>query len=153
MTLIKYTPQALLNAQRRSTQGWSINNVLLDLSGGLLSFAQVGLNAFARGDISVITGNPAKLSISLLSIAFDVLFIMQHYVWYPSSSSSSSASTQEADPVQEAQLGSGSGSSTASGGGGGSSPRRSSSGSSSRPLGRRLIAVAVRAANGIRQQQ
>lgn len=56
MTLIKYTPQALLNAQRCSTEGWSINNVLLDLSGGLLSFAQVGLNAFARGDISVITG-------------------------------------------------------------------------------------------------
>jgi hypothetical protein len=56
MTLIKYTPQALLNAERRSTQGWSINNVLLDLSGGLLSFAQVGLNAVARGDISVITG-------------------------------------------------------------------------------------------------
>jgi cystinosin len=57
MTLIKYTPQALLNAQRCSTEGWSINNVLLDLAGGLLSFSQVGLNAFARGDLSVITGN------------------------------------------------------------------------------------------------
>lgn len=59
MTLIKYTPQALLNAQRCSTEGWSINNVLLDVAGGLLSFGQVGLNAFARGDLSVITGQYA----------------------------------------------------------------------------------------------
>jgi hypothetical protein len=61
MTLIKYTPQALLNRDRQSTEGWSINNVLLDLSGGLLSFAQVGLNAFARGDLSVITGESVGL--------------------------------------------------------------------------------------------
>lgn len=49
MTLIKYTPQALLNAERRSTDGWNINNVLLDLSGGVLSFAQVRVRMLVAG--------------------------------------------------------------------------------------------------------
>eukprot|EP00775_Hariotina_reticulata_P009904 gene9904-10061_t len=84
MTLIKYTPQALLNHRRQSTEGWQINNVLLDLAGGLLSFGQIGLNALARNDLSVVTGNPAKLGISLISIGFDVIFILQHYVLYKS---------------------------------------------------------------------
>jgi cystinosin len=89
MTLIKYTPQALLNHRRRSTEGWQINNVLLDLAGGLLSFGQIGLNALSRNDMSVVTGNPAKLGISLISIGFDVIFILQHYVLYKGSSTSS----------------------------------------------------------------
>jgi cystinosin len=37
LSFIKYLPQALLNFQRRSTQGWSVYNVLLDLTGGSLS--------------------------------------------------------------------------------------------------------------------
>lgn len=144
MTLIKYTPQALLNMQRASTQGWNINNVLLDLSGGLLSLAQVALNAAARGDLTVITGNPAKMGISLLSVAFDVLFILQHYVWYSGSSSTGSsngaASEQGAAPTKQQQqpaaaVGS-------SGSCDGSSNLR-------QPGGRRLVAVAVRAASGV----
>jgi LCT (Lysosomal Cystine Transporter) family transporter len=87
MTLVKYTPQALMNWKRRSTQGWEINNVLLDLSGGLLSFLQIGWDAAARHDLSVITGNPAKLGISAISIGFDLLFILQHYVLYPATRS------------------------------------------------------------------
>lgn len=100
MTLIKYTPQALLNHKRRSTEGWQINNVLLDLAGGVLSFAQIGLNAAARADLSVITGNPAKLGIAAISIGFDIVFILQHYVLYrggSSASGSSSSSSSDAD--------------------------------------------------------
>jgi cystinosin len=98
MTLIKYTPQALLNHKRRSTEGWQINNVLLDLAGGMLSFAQIGLNAVARADLSVITGNPAKLGIAAISIGFDIVFILQHYVLYRGSSSAAgSSSSSEAD--------------------------------------------------------
>ena len=33
VTLIKYTPQALLNYRRKSTEGWSIGNILLDFTG------------------------------------------------------------------------------------------------------------------------
>lgn len=85
MTVIKYTPQALLNWKRRSTVGWQINNVLLDLCGGMLCLTQIVLDAVSRGELSVITGNPAKLGISSISIAFDFLFIFQHYVLYRSS--------------------------------------------------------------------
>ena len=110
---------------------------------------QVGLNAFARGDISVVTGNPAKLGISLLSIAFDALFILQHYVWYPSSSNSSSSRSG----TVSSDSSSSSGSSSSGSGNGAASDLGSSSSSSSRPqLGRRLIAVAVRAASGPRRQ-
>jgi cystinosin len=101
MTLIKYTPQALLNHKRRSTEGWQINNVLLDLAGGVLSFAQIGLNAAARADLSVITGNPAKLGIAAISIGFDLVFILQHYVLYRGSSSSSGDASSASSSVED----------------------------------------------------
>jgi len=98
MTLIKYTPQALMNWKRRSTEGWEINNVLLDVSGGMLSFLQIGWDAAARHDLSVITGNPAKLGISTISIAFDALFMLQHYVLYPATKTAAAeASSSSSD--------------------------------------------------------
>jgi cystinosin len=39
ITFVKYVPQVFLNYKRKSTVGWSLANVLLDLTGGLLSFA------------------------------------------------------------------------------------------------------------------
>jgi hypothetical protein len=45
MTLVKYTPQVLHNHRRRSTEGWNLTNVLLDLGGGVLSMAQVDAGA------------------------------------------------------------------------------------------------------------
>jgi len=44
ITLIKYTPAVYRNYERKSTQGWSIVNILLDLVGGLFSFASGGLS-------------------------------------------------------------------------------------------------------------
>lgn len=41
ISLIKYIPQVLLNYRRKSTAGWSIWNILLDLTGGTLSDLQV----------------------------------------------------------------------------------------------------------------
>jgi hypothetical protein len=35
-----------MNYRRRSTVGWSIGNVLLDMTGGSMSIAQMGLIAF-----------------------------------------------------------------------------------------------------------
>jgi cystinosin len=50
VSLTKYVPQAVLNWRRRSTVGWSIHNVLLDFTGGLLSVAQLMLDCLVTGD-------------------------------------------------------------------------------------------------------
>lgn len=41
ISLIKYIPQVILNYRRKSTVGWSIWNILLDFTGGVLSDLQV----------------------------------------------------------------------------------------------------------------
>ncbi|KAJ2558291.1 hypothetical protein EV175_000859 [Coemansia sp. RSA 1933] len=81
-SLVKYIPQAWLNYTRRSTVGWSIHNIILDFTGGTLSFAQLILDAVRAGNVAEALGNPVKLGLGLVSIAFDVLFMTQHYVLY-----------------------------------------------------------------------
>lgn len=78
----KYASQAYLNYKRRSTKGWSIINVLLDFSGAILSLFQALLIAQIDNNWSSITGNPAKLGLSILSIAFPSFFMLQHFVLY-----------------------------------------------------------------------
>ncbi|KND00420.1 lysosomal Cystine transporter [Spizellomyces punctatus DAOM BR117] len=82
ITLIKYVPQAYLNFKRQSTVGWSIDNILLDLTGGVLSMMQSLIDASVSGDWSDITKNPVKFGLGLTSMSFDGLFIVQHYVLY-----------------------------------------------------------------------
>ncbi len=92
VTLIKYIPQVIvgfcvmyqawMNFRRKSTEGWSIGGVLLDLTGGLLSFFQMFLDSINHGTWDVFTGNPAKIGLSLFSISFDILFMIQHYICY-----------------------------------------------------------------------
>jgi cystinosin len=59
VTLVKYIPQVAMNHSRQSTEGWSIDNVLLDLSGGLLSVAQVLVSCQVLSDWKAVTGAPA----------------------------------------------------------------------------------------------
>ncbi|KAL1917645.1 uncharacterized protein VTP21DRAFT_4038 [Calcarisporiella thermophila] len=82
VSFLKYCPQLYLNFVRRSTVGWSIVNILLDFTGGLLSILQLVIDCAVSGDWSGIQGNPAKLGLGLLSIFFDILFLLQHYVFY-----------------------------------------------------------------------
>jgi cystinosin len=51
-TLAKYIPQAWFNYQRKSTIGWSIENILLDLTGGVLSFAQMIMDSINSSMLS-----------------------------------------------------------------------------------------------------
>ena len=37
ITFVKYMPQVYLNYKRKSTEGWSITNILLDFTGGSFS--------------------------------------------------------------------------------------------------------------------
>jgi cystinosin len=82
-TVVKYMPQVWLNYQRQSTVGWSILQIMFDITGGVLSLAQLILDASFQGDWSGITGNPLKLGLGNISIAFDVVFIVQHFLLYP----------------------------------------------------------------------
>ena len=98
-TIVKYIPQAYVNYQSQSTDGWSIGQILLDLSGGILSNLQLVIDASLQNDWSGITGNPIKLALGNIvrcqyricpfweadnsqTIIFDVIFVFQHYVLY-----------------------------------------------------------------------
>jgi len=84
VTLVKYTPQILTNYRNKSTQGWSILQILLDFSGGILSTSQLLLDSYLLNDWSGITGNPVKLALGNISMFFDIIFMTQHYILYPS---------------------------------------------------------------------
>lgn len=84
ITLIKYTPQVILNYQRKSTVGWSIGNVILDFCGGLFSLLQLIIEAIGNGRPIIGDGafNVIKFVLSILSIGYNIIFLTQHYVIY-----------------------------------------------------------------------
>ena len=105
ITLIKYVPQAYYNYKRKSTDGWSIGNIFLDFTGGILSMLQMILNAYNYGtgffyfsplnnrifiltivfitdDWESIFGDPTKFGLGFFSVAFDIFFLVQHYAFY-----------------------------------------------------------------------
>jgi hypothetical protein len=81
-TLTKYTKQVYFNYKRATTKGWNIWYNFLEASGGTLSMVQIVLDAFILRDMSGITGNLAKFLLGFATIIFDLIFFMQHYVWY-----------------------------------------------------------------------
>jgi cystinosin len=81
-TLIKYIPQAFMNYRRKSTEGWSIGNILLDFTGGVFSILQMFLLSYNHDDWNSIFGDPTKFGLGFFSICFDVLFMVQHYCLY-----------------------------------------------------------------------
>ncbi|CAG8450083.1 510_t:CDS:2 [Funneliformis mosseae] len=93
LSFVKYVPQAYLNFRRKSTLGWSIHNILLDFTGGILSIFQLVLDAYLQDNWDGISGaRPRKILIfplysfdsglGFLSVAFDLLFMTQHYILY-----------------------------------------------------------------------
>ncbi|KAL4898179.1 PQ loop repeat-domain-containing protein [Aspergillus ambiguus] len=82
ITVVKYVPQAWVNYKRKSTDGWSIVQILFDLSGGILSLIQLVLDSGMQEDWSGIMGNPVKFLLSNVTIVFDLVFVIQHYVLY-----------------------------------------------------------------------
>ena len=76
LSFIKYSPAVYWNFKRKSTKGWSIMNIILDLLGGSLSLASGGLE--------IENGlNFTKLALAVLTIIYDIIFVLQHYVCYP----------------------------------------------------------------------
>ena len=82
VTCCKYVPQAWHNYKTKSTAGWSIDQILLDITGGVLSLVQLIIDSLLVADWSGITGNPVKFGLSNVSVFFDIIFITQHYVLY-----------------------------------------------------------------------
>ena len=58
ITVIKYIPQVWENWRRKSTKGWNIWNVLLDLSGAVGSFGQLLLDCASTGIWDRLSGDP-----------------------------------------------------------------------------------------------
>jgi cystinosin len=71
-----------MNYYRRSTVGFSIAQMMLDFTGGLLSNAQLFIDSYLQDDWSGVWGNPVKFLLANLSIFFDVIFFCQHFWWY-----------------------------------------------------------------------
>ncbi|KAL8130709.1 hypothetical protein V2J09_019864 [Rumex salicifolius] len=84
MTVIKYIPQAFMNFFRKSTEGFSIGNILLDLFGGVTNYGQMTVQSIDQDSWVNFYGNIGKTLLSMISIFFDIVFICQHYVLYPS---------------------------------------------------------------------
>mmetsp|Transcript_30223 Transcript_30223/g.46357 ORF Transcript_30223/g.46357 Transcript_30223/m.46357 type:complete len:387 (+) Transcript_30223:178-1338(+) len=107
ISLIKYVPQVILNYQRKSTVGWSIWNIILDFTGGVLSDLQLIGDCADFGDWSGITGNLAKFGLGFVSISFDIIFMIQHYVLYPCQHGDTLAAPllQLPDEVEEEHVG------------------------------------------------
>ncbi|KAI1337485.1 cystinosin [Xylariaceae sp. FL0016] len=82
VTLVKYAPQLFVNWRNRSTKGWSISQILLDFSGGVLSLAQLGIDSYLQHDWSGVTGNPVKFALGNVSMLYDIGFMVQHFVLY-----------------------------------------------------------------------
>ena len=78
VTFIKYMPQVYLNFQRKSTVGWSLENVCLDMTGGLLSFFQTYIDSAILGQslFGNETFNVIKFTLSVMSVCFDTVFLI-----------------------------------------------------------------------------
>lgn len=103
ISLIKYIPQVLMNFQRKSTEGWSIWNILLDFTGGTLSDLQLVLDCADLKDFSGITHNEVKLALGSLSIVFDLIFLAQHYCLY-SGRTTVIATNEQSEPLLSPQV-------------------------------------------------
>lgn len=90
-----------MNYKRKSTVGWSIGNIFLDFTGGILSMLQMIMNSYNYGtkknfrtifrnnyifcfadDWVSIFGDPTKFGLGFFSVLFDIFFIVQHYILY-----------------------------------------------------------------------
>ena len=82
ITIVKYIPQAWTNYKRKSTDGWSIGQILLDVVGSVLSILQLVIDSSLQNDWSGLMGNPVKLGLGNISLVFDSIFMFQHYWLY-----------------------------------------------------------------------
>ncbi|KAL9315641.1 hypothetical protein ACSQ67_016642 [Phaseolus vulgaris] len=94
--------QAVMNFLRKSTDGFSIGNILLDFSGGVANYGQMVVQSIDQNSWVNFYGNIGKVVLSLVSVFFDIIFIIQHYVLYAGNKSSKSEiTTEHEDQIRE----------------------------------------------------
>lgn len=68
-----------MNWKRKSTVGWSLENVMLDFFGGFFSFAQTFVQTIAQGKPLFGSGdhgfNIVKFLLSVFAMGFDLIFM------------------------------------------------------------------------------
>lgn len=99
LTVMTYIPQIVLNYKRKSTQGFNIWNVIFDFSGGLLSLIQLYFDCVDMNNFSGIQGNWAKLVLSFITLIFDGIYFVQHYILYRNNSASIEEGESQYSPV------------------------------------------------------
>ena len=77
--MFKYIPQIWWNWKRKSTHGWSIFNVIMDLTGGILSVGESLLRLWTDPRFTL---NVVKMVLGALTIMYDTVFICQHFIFY-----------------------------------------------------------------------
>ncbi|XP_022376746.1 cystinosin isoform X3 [Enhydra lutris kenyoni] len=82
VTMILAAVGAYMNFYYKSTEGWSIGNVLLDFTGGSFSLLQMFLQSYNNDQWTLIFGDPTKFGLGIFSIFFDVIFFIQHFCLY-----------------------------------------------------------------------
>ena len=84
ITFAKYLPPVLLNYYKQNTIGYNVWHPITDLLGGILSYAQMTVDALRSGKSSVFEGgmNIAKFGLSVIAIVYNVIFLTQHFCLY-----------------------------------------------------------------------
>ncbi|KAL6055034.1 hypothetical protein QOT17_017047 [Balamuthia mandrillaris] len=81
-SFLKYAPQAWLHFRQKAVTGLSLGYVFLDLGGGICSTLHMILLAIDTHHAAEITGNFPKFLLAVEAILFEILFIIQRYVFY-----------------------------------------------------------------------
>ncbi|CAL5185710.1 unnamed protein product [Lathyrus oleraceus] len=98
---IKYIPQAVMNFMLKSTDGFCIGNVFLDFIGGISNVAQMVTQSIDQNSLVNFYGNLGKVLLSLVTLFFDILFMFQRFVLYPSNKTSLIPLSKLNDKVNE----------------------------------------------------
>ena len=82
ITVVKFSPQVYMNWKNKNTKGWAIEQVFPDLGGAIFSFLQMVVVSINTHDWNTYFGNPIKMFLSVLTLAYDSIFLIQHFIVY-----------------------------------------------------------------------
>ncbi|GME84803.1 unnamed protein product [Ambrosiozyma monospora] len=82
MSVCKNIPQILYNYKRKSTHGWPILMVYFEITGSILSFSQLFIDALQIHHLTSIVKNLPKFLLAIEVFLASVIFFVQHYYLY-----------------------------------------------------------------------